>query len=66
MTKEEFSAVEFGSGMKIKHHSTLTNTDDEYFLAGVDFEEFLIGIINKKGETAINWVRCENCEIINQ
>lgn len=59
MTAEEFKHTRFGANTKILHKEHL------YSIASVDFDEFLIGLsINDEHNDIIEWVRCENCEII--
>lgn len=71
MTREEFNKTRFGAGMVIRH--TLTNKT--FFVVSVDFAEQLIGVDEDEfydnapddsEELGIKWLRCENCEIIEE
>lgn len=66
MTIEEFTQTGFHSGMKVRYKGEIRD------LVSVDFEENLIGIESEeieceecgRVETGIQWVRCENCDLI--
>lgn len=67
MTIQEFDKTGFKAEMKAKYKGEIRE------IATVDFEEKLIGfedqtekVFDKEGEelAVINWVRCENCELI--
>lgn len=66
MTIEEFSQTGFYAGMKVRYKGEIRD------LIPVDFEENLIGIESGEieceecghVETDIQWVRCENCDLI--
>lgn len=62
MTIEEFNKTGFTGCMKAMYKG------QAYEIASVDFEEKLIGLVlnipgSEEGE--VSWVRCENCEIVN-
>lgn len=71
MTREEFNQKRFGAGTIIRY----TPTDKTFFVVSVDFQEQLIGVDEDEffdnmpddsEESGIRWLRCENCEIINE
>jgi len=67
MTIEEFDKTSFKAEMKAMYKGEIRE------IVTVDFEEKLIGfedpteeLFDEEGESiaVINWVRCENCELI--
>ena len=62
MTREEFANTEFYHGIKAKYKGKIYNIES------VDFDEDLIALDMiedyDSDEYKIQWVRCENCEII--
>jgi hypothetical protein len=71
MTREEFNQKRFHAGTII-HHAPSNKT---FFVVSVDFEEQLIGVDENdfyenvpddEEEVSIKWLRCENCEILNE
>lgn len=71
MTREEFNKTRFSAGTVICH----TPTNKTFFVISVDFDEQLIGVdedeffdnVPDDNEVSgIRWLRCENCEIINE
>lgn len=61
MTITQFETTRFGNGDKAKYDGEV------YPIAQVDFKECLIGLLGvcEGGEDDdINWVRCENIELI--
>lgn len=58
MTVEEFNQRRYGAGMKCLYKG------QELDIVSVDFEEALIGLEIEGDDENINWVRCENVEII--
>jgi len=56
MTQEQFKAQRFTNGMVVSYMG------ENREVAMVNFREYLIGL--GEGEE-IEWVRCENCELIN-
>ena len=55
MKLEEFEKQAWKSGMRAKYHG------GEFDIATVNFEESLIGLLDKE---EVNWVRCENVELV--
>jgi hypothetical protein len=59
MTIEEFNNTRWVSGMRAKYK------EQEYGIITVDFQENLIGLDIVEDGQSIDWVRCENVELIN-
>jgi len=57
MKIEEFNKTRFGVKTIIKYKG------EQFNVFSVDFEEKLIGFVENKDEQ-LTWIRCENCEII--
>lgn len=72
MTIEEFNRKRFYAGTIILHKPS----NKTFHIVSVDFEEQLIGVDGNEfydnipdddeEELSIKWLRCENCEIINE
>lgn len=66
MTIKEFNSTGFHMGMKVKYKGEVRN------LVSVNFDENLIGLEDEESEceecgntfTEIYWVRCENCQLL--
>jgi len=57
MEKDQFDKQVWKSGMKAKYHG------GEFEIATVNFEEQLVGLWDKE---EVNWVRCENIDLIKE
>ena len=57
MNYEQFNAQRWGYGMSCTYKGKVRE------IASVDFEEGLVGLSDR--EETIQWVRHENCELIN-
>ena len=73
MTKEQFDATLWCSGMKVKHTRSADDAETEYRLISVEMEGRLIGIDDGSetvcehcddGVSILTWLNYENCEII--
>jgi hypothetical protein len=60
MTIDQFDCMSFKSDMKAMYDG------QEFDVVSVDFEEKLIGLEDPEFPEETKWVRCENCQIINQ
>lgn len=58
MTQEEFEKRKWKAGMK-----AIINGKEKNIIS-VDFEQNLIGLEIEGDDEEIDWVRCENCEIV--
>lgn len=58
MTQEEFGMIKFKAGMK-----AIINGKEKDVIS-VDFDQSLIGLEIEGDDENIDWVRCENCEIV--
>lgn len=71
MTREEFNQKRFGAGTIIRYIPTgktffVVSVDFQEQLIGVDEDEFFDNVPDDSEESGIRWLRCENCEIINE
>ena len=58
MTLQQFNNTRFGAGMRCIYKG---QTRD---IGSVEFEEKLLGLVNEWDDEELNWVRCENIELI--
>jgi hypothetical protein len=66
MTQEEFDNTGYHAGMKVEYQQM------RYLIAQVNFEERLFGLVEEgdlyayeRGLAQADWVRCENCTLLN-
>jgi hypothetical protein len=58
MDQTEFDNTSWGAGMICLYN--LKERD----ITSVDFTEHLIGLVNKDDDEMVDWVRCENVELL--
>lgn len=64
MTIEEFNNTKWGAGMEAVIHSKAYGTIRRPIVS-VDFDQALIGFAtDDEDDEQLQWIRCENCEII--
>lgn len=61
MTNEEFKKTSFGVDMKAMYRYDRKI----HSIVSVDFPESLIGLKDKQSDSGIQWVRCENVQLIS-
>ncbi len=59
MTRQEFNKSKWGAGMKAAINGSVRD------IVSVDFEQKLIGLEIEGDDENIDWVRCENVELID-
>lgn len=66
MTVEEFDTIAWGSGIKVEAVGRYGRIGIRSVIS-VDFDQCLIGLkVSLDTDELPLWVRCENCELINE